>query len=136
MAFLSLDVEIEYDFGLMAISSNQKPHTLCWNINKDLNSNLALEPNYVLKTKNQIKEFKKYRSIVEGFCFVLLCNKNENQRLALELPTVDFFIKYYPDELALSEEELISRLRKLKAVQAIFKIDVSGLKSRQLFIFD
>lgn len=136
MAFLNLDVEIEYDFQLIAISSVHKPHTLSWAINRDLESTLALEPNYVIKTKSQLKEFKRYRSNIDGFCFVLLCNKNNNLRLVKELPTVDYFIKFYADELAFSEEELVSRLRKLKMVQAVFMIDVNSLKSKQVFIFD
>ncbi|MFK7757397.1 MAG: IPExxxVDY family protein [Flavobacteriales bacterium] len=136
MAFLNLDVEIEYDFSLIAISSNQKPHTLGWAINRNLDSNLSLETNYVIKTKALLKEFKKYRSDIEGFCFVLLCNKNLSQRLVAELPTVDYFVKYYPDELVYSEGELVSRLRKLKEIQAVFMIDINNLKSKQVFIFD
>ena len=136
MAFLSLDVEIEYNFSLIAISSNQKSHSLCWAINKDLDSKLTLDSNYVVRSKSHVTEFRKYRSEVDGFSFVLLCNKNQNMRLVPELPTVDYFIKFYPDELALSVEEMTSRLRKLKMVQAIFMIDINGLKSKQTFIFD
>ncbi len=73
MAFLSLDVEIEYNFSLIAISSNQKSHSLCWAINKDLDSRLTLDSNYVVRSKSHVTEFRKYRSEVDGFSFVLLC---------------------------------------------------------------
>ncbi len=136
MAYLSLEVEIDYDFQVIAISCNQRAHTLCWAINKALGSELSLADNYVLHQKKLLVEFKRYVSEEEGFYFTLLCNKNQNQRLIPELSTVDYFIKIYDDDSPYSMEEMVSSLRRLRLVQAVYNIDIKRLKSKQAFIFD
>lgn len=136
MAFINLDVEIDYDFEVIAISCNQKAHTLCWAINRSLGSELRLADNYILKGKKAVVQYKKYTSNKEEFCFNLLCNKYLNQRLVPELPTVDYLIKIYEDDSPYSIEELVSSLRKLRVVQAVYALSVSNLKSKQVFIFD
>ncbi len=136
MAFLNLDVEIDYDFRVIAISSNQRAHTVCWKINVELNSRLSLSNNFQLNSRGKISEFKKFTSSDDKFFFHLICNKSSNQRLVKELPTVDYLIKVYDEDCPISHEEMLSSLRKLKCIQAVYSLDVEKLKSKQVFIFD
>ena len=136
MAILNLEVEIDYNFQLIAISSNQKVHTLCWAINNMLSANLKLVEGHTINVKKRSVQFRKYISNESGFYFSLLCNKSLNSRLLPELPTVDFIIKIYDDDSPYSEAEIISKLRKLKEVQAVYSLDVLKLKSRQALIYD
>ena len=136
MALLQLDFEISYDFQVIALSSNQKPHTISWEINRILESNLEIQDFYTLKSKGIIEEFKHYKSNSEHFTFDLLCNRSRTYKLVKELPTVDYFMRFYEEESTYSTPELIGLLRKSKHVQAIYKLDVQRLKSKQVFIFD
>ena len=136
MAILNLEVEIDYNFQLIAISSNQKVHTLCWAINNMLSANLKLVEGHAINVKKRSVQFRKYISNESGFYFSLLCNKNLNSRLLPEISTVDFVIKIYDDDSPYSEAEIISKLRRLKEVQAVYSLEVLKLKSRQALIYD
>ncbi len=136
MATLNLDIEFDYDFQLIAISSNQRAYTLCWAINNMLKSSLSLADSHTMQAKNRIVQYRKYISNERGFYFTLLCNKSLNDRLLKELPTVDFLIKIHEEDSPYSESEIVLRLRKLKEIQAVYSLDVSILKSKQALIFD
>lgn len=136
MAILNLEVEIDYNFQLIAISSNQKVYTLCWAINNMLSANLKLADSHTINVKKRSVQFRKYISNEEDFYFSLLCNKNLNSRLLPELATVDYIIKVYDEDSPYSESEIISKLRKLKEIQAVYSLDVLKLKSRQALIYD
>ncbi len=136
MAKFSLDIEVDYDFKLIAISSNHKTHTVSWVINKALELSLSLSDTHVLKSNKAEVSFKKYNSSKGGFYFTLLRNKNQNHRLLPELSTVDYLLKFYDDESPFSDEEIVTKLRKSKEIQAVYSLDVNRLKSKQVLIFD
>lgn len=136
MAILNLEVEIDYNFQLIAISSNQKVYTLCWAINNMLSANLKLADSHTINVKKRSVQFRKYISNEQDFYFSLLCNKNLSSRLLPELATVDYIIKVYDEDSPYSESEIISKLRKLKEIQAVYSLDVLKLKSRQALIYD
>jgi len=136
LAILNLEVEIDYNFQLIAISSNQKVYTLCWAINNMLSANLKLADSHTINVKKRSVQFRKYISNEQDFYFSLLCNKNLSSRLLPELATVDYIIKVYDEDSPYSESEIISKLRKLKEIQAVYSLDVLKLKSRQALIYD
>ncbi len=132
---LHLDYEPEYEFDIMAISSNQKAHTLCWEINNILESELCLIEPLEFKVKNQVCMFKRYKSEQDEFVFDVVSNKNGRFRFVKEYKTLDYFIKFYEQESPYSCQELTSLLRKSKLVQAVFRLEIDKLKSKQVFLF-
>lgn len=135
MAVLHLDYELDYEFEVMAISSNQKAHTLCWEINNILESELVMTEPLEFKIKNTVESYKHYESVQDDFIFDVISNKNGSKRFVKEYAAIDYFIKFQEQESPYSSEELISLLRKSKFVQAVFQIDVDKLKSKQVFLF-
>jgi len=135
MATLQLDYDLEYDFLVVGVSSNQRAYTLCWEINNILETELILFKPLEFKTKKGIQSFKLYESTQADFVLSLIGNKNGNHRFVPEYPTIDFFIKFYEMDSPYTCSELISHLRKSKFVQAVFNIDIEELKSKQSFLF-
>jgi len=135
LTYLSLNIEEEYDFKLLAISSNQKGYTLCWSLNRDLHSDLSLQEPIIITQKKVQFDYKLFSSS-EGFRYVVLANKSKGKRLLPELPTVDYLLKYYEDECPFSNEELTSKLRKLSVIQAVYSLNPETLKHKQHLIFD
>ncbi len=132
---LQLDYELDYEFDVLAISSNQKAHTLCWEINNILESELCLIEPLEFKLKNQVHTFKRYSSEQNEFMFDVITNKSGNVRFVKEYATIDYFIKFHEQESPYSIEELTNLLRKSKLVQAVFRLEVDKLKSKQVFLF-
>lgn len=101
-----------------------------------LSANLKLADSHTINVKKRSVQFRKYISNEQDFYFSLLCNKNLSSRLLPELATVDYIIKVYDEDSPYSESEIISKLRKLKEIQAVYSLDVLKLKSRQALIYD
>jgi hypothetical protein len=79
--------------------------------------------------------FKRYKSEQDEFVFDVVSNKNGRFRFVKEYKTLDYFIKFYEQESPYSCQELTSLLRKSKLVQAVFRLEIDKLKSKQVFLF-
>ena len=51
MKIYKFDEEDEIDFLILGINSHVRPYKLCWEINKELNTNFVKTQNHRLKTK-------------------------------------------------------------------------------------
>jgi len=132
---LHLDFEPEYEFDIMAISSNQKAHTLCWEINNILESELCLMDPLEFKLKNRVHTFKRYSSEQDEFVFDVVSNKSGSNRFVKEYAAIDYFLKFHEQDSPYSCDEVTSLLRKSKFVQAVFRLEVDKLRSKQVFLF-
>jgi len=150
----TIDVEYDFDFLALGISSREPAYRVCWFLNKTLGINLKRKEENCLIFDHDIENHHViyfYFSEEEMVEYALIKNKSENSeeedssKLSLfdikntrgylipEQPKIDYYFKVTD----LSEsEELISKTRKIALFNAVFDIDVNLLKSKENLIFE
>ncbi|MBK0382193.1 IPExxxVDY family protein [Pedobacter sp. SD-b] len=133
-----LKLELDFNFILLAITSQLKDYRLCYAINKYTETAFRKDEDLTLAFKNApVKYFSKYLYCPEGTeCeFYLIANKGNEGYLIPEMKETDYFIliKEFIDEEDL--DLLISRLRLVNEIQVVIDIDPSKLKSKENLIF-
>lgn len=142
MAKNKLTVTYDFNFTLIGLNSNVKPHKIAWylNNNEDLNfsrtDDLVIEFN---KDKHiQITqflhedEFKKYR---------ILKNRTEASEASFdafllpELKQFDYLVILENESTTFNENVFYNKIRQIPFVQFAIKVDLSTLKSRENLIF-
>lgn len=133
---LTLDVEYDYDFSLIAISCFEWEYRLAWLINKAIDTDLVRVDDLEMTNKDSQSSHPVYvGSHFDGEAtLTLIKNREEDGILMPELAQIDFLLKAenYQD----SEEDLMASLRKIPQIQAAFLIDVNQLKHKEYLITD
>ena len=134
----TLEIEYDYDFVLIGISSHEKDYRICWAINNKLGLDLVKTEPLEIKDKKQDElshfslfifeqpdEFKEY---------FVIANRSEKGLLIPEQKQVDYFfiIRGEDDDDVIIEK--IKQIKEINLVQTAFRIDVNGLKSKQNLI--
>jgi hypothetical protein len=134
----TLEIEYDYDFVLIGISSHEKDYRICWAINNKLGLDLVKTEPLEIKDKKQDElshfslfifeqpdEFKEY---------FVIANRSEKGLLIPEQKQVDYFfiIRGEDDDDVIMEK--IKQINEINLVQTAFRIDVNGLKSKQNLI--
>ncbi len=134
-----LDLEQDYSFGLIGISSHENDYKLSWALNAGLKINLAKAGNLILvEPKSQVEqEFSHYTCDQSSWSchFHLISNRSDKGHLIPELKKIDYFLKITGE---FTTEDITSILAKIKdsvGVLAIFNLEVAGLKSRDRLVF-
>ncbi len=160
---LSTDINLEFDFILIGISSILKDYRLCHYVNKNSNFKLIFgkenpydekgnkklhktqaELDYHILNftlKNKVKEthhFKTYRDVsgdLERECYMLINKSLEGRLLISETANFDAFllIKHFIDEEDLSA--LLTGLNRVDGILLAKEIDPKILKSKENLIF-
>jgi len=151
---LMLDVEYDFDFLTLGIASREPAYRVSWFLNKRLGIHLQREPeNYLIMNENtenhhliyfyfcedELIEYtlikNKSENIVEEVFsdYSLFDTKNKTSYLIPEQPKIDYFLKV--TELSKSDD-LLTKTRNISLFNAVFDIDVYGLKSKENLIFD
>lgn len=134
-----LDLEQDYSFGLIGISSHENDYKLSWALNARLKTNLAKSANLVLpEPKSGLEqEFSHYTCDQSPWpChFHLISNRSENGYLIPELQKIDYFLKITGEFATQDLTSILGKIKDSGAVLAIFNLDASGLKSRDRLIF-
>lgn len=137
-----LIVEYEYDFHLLGVISPGKEYKLAWLINEVLGIRL-------IKAKDLVLEFLNNKNIIisnylfktEHSIFRLIRNKsygrnNEGQSYLLpELKDFDYLIIFKGFEDTYNTSEIIDKLKLIKEIQYLQKIEINALKSKENLIF-
>lgn len=151
---LTLDVEYDYDFLTLGISSREPAYRVCWFLNKTLGINLKREEEnhlifdhdienhhviYFYFSKEELVEYalikNKSESCEEEDSSMLSLFETKNTRgyLIPEQPKIDYYLRVTD----LTEtNELISKTREIPYFNAVFDIDVHRLKSKENLIFE
>jgi hypothetical protein len=134
-----LEVEYEYDFILVGISSHEKPHRVAWGLNQALELDLARTEPYqlALKKSDPVSEFAHFMWDHPDFeaTYSLFSNKGTHGLLIPEQHQADYFLIAQGPFTEEDEREMISGMREVSFILMAYSIDPQVLKSKQNLIF-
>jgi hypothetical protein len=129
-----LSVPTEEPSLWLGISSHENDYRLSWALNQHLNINLVKSENHsVFNQKlNQNQEFSEYGYQNEqDIRFRLISNRCENGFLLEEFKNIDFIFIVQPDEGDTFTSGLLSRIKGISLVSAVFPLSVKSDKGRK-----
>jgi len=134
-----LEVEPDFSFVLIGVSSHESDYKLIWALNSKLELKLARGANLVIPdTKTELnQEFSCYygQSKEGNFQIHLLSNKSENGFLIPELGNIDYFLKLTGEVYDLHKKKILDGLKETGLVLATFLIQPDTLKSKSRLVF-
>jgi hypothetical protein len=134
----TLEIEYDYDFVLIGISSHEKDYRICWGINNKLGLNLVKTEPLEIKDKKQddLSHFSLFSfELPDEFKeYFVIANRSEKGLLIPEQKQVDYFFIMRGEEDDEAVMEKIRLIREIGFVQTAFRIDVNSLRSKQNLI--
>ena len=136
---ITLKLELDFDFIVLAITTSLKDYRLCFHLNKFARANFIRvdELALPLSSSTGVALFNRYRYLPENSEteFYLISNKGSESLLIPEMNRVDYFmvIKNFIDDEDL--EAWISYLKQIPEVLAAVEVDVKKLKSKENLLF-
>lgn len=129
MAFHTLEIEDEYDFEIIGVSSHEKDYRLAWSLNKTLGWRLVRIEDAVVEGKRSTTHHARFRWThpVDQTVFTLIDNKTPEGTFMPDLMQFDYLLKIeQPSESSM--KKLQSGLRKTDFVLAFQRQEVDKLK--------
>jgi len=139
MGRIVLDIEIELDFYMCAISCHHMDYRLCWNLNKYLGLIMKKQEDYSIKIKGGEHDFySKYTftNEIKRIDFTLISNKGKKSFLIKEHPYFDYFLiveGYTPEE---TKTQIITQVQNIPEVLMGMELDPNSLPSKVNLLFD
>jgi hypothetical protein len=159
----TLEIEYDYDFVLIGISSHEKDYRICWALNQKLNIDLAKQDSLEIKDKKEttpsyfsffrfedrdaFTEYSVIANFSESKSMVLTENtlfestertrthKGDNNLLIAEQKQWNYFLVVRADMENEQAEELIRKIKEIDVVLTAVRIDPKSLRSKQNLIF-
>ncbi len=129
MAFHTLEIEDEYDFEIIGVSSHEKDYRLAWSLNKSMGWCLVRIDDAVAEGKRSTTHHSRFRWThpVDQTVFTLIDNKTPEGTFMPDLAQFDYILKIeQPAEEVM--EKLLSGLRNSQVVLAFQRQIVEKLK--------
>lgn len=137
MAKLTLEVSYDFDFILIGISCHEKDYRLCWAVNNALAIDLKKTTDHILELKNQKENqnYSRFEYINEDTFseYFILANRSANGLLVPEQKQTDYFLIIRSNNA--NAENIITKLKEVNFINAVFNIDVDTLKSKHNLLF-
>ncbi len=138
---LSLDNNYDFDFNLIGLITKEKEYKLAWLINDALNLRLVKAPDAhldFLEGENLIISYCTYQT--EHAFYKLIKNKTALAEtsacyLIPELKEIDYFFTVQDETGFFSVENCVDRLRKIKNISLVEKLELKKIHNRDNFIF-
>jgi hypothetical protein len=134
----TLEIEYDYDFVLIGISSHEKDYRICWALNNKLGLNLVKTEPLEIKDKKQddlshfsLFCFEQPDDFMEYF---IIANRSEKGLLIPEQKQIDYFFIVRGEIGDEAVMEMIKQIKDSNLVQTAFRVDVNSLKSKQNLI--
>jgi hypothetical protein len=154
----TLEIEFDYDFVLIGISSHEKDYRLCWTINNTLNLQLTKQESLEIKGKKQTTPsffsfflFEKQDDFID---YAIIANLSESKTVEQTTSTLFDALDESDNEYLIPEQkqmnyfflirgeieneevnEIIQQIKEIENVQTAVRIDVKSLRSKQNLIF-
>ncbi len=135
MAFHTLEIEDEYDFEIIGVSSHEKDYRLAWSLNKTLGWRLVRIEDAVVEGKRSTTHHARFRWThpVDQTVFTLIDNKTPDGTFMPELIQFDYLLKIeQPSESVM--KKLQSGLRNTDFVLAFQRQEVDKLKHKDILL--
>lgn len=132
-----INSETNFSFFLIGISSSEVDYKLCWKINQELNLEFKKVKDLLFyhEKLNVEQNFSLYTFSNDEFEAYFISNKTTNGYLIDEHKKIDYFLKIESQNQTILDN-LYTKLNQINFIQAVFKIDVNSLKSKQKLIFE
>lgn len=159
----TLEIEYDYDFVLIGISSHEKDYRFCWALNNKLKLELVKQDSLEIKGKKQTTpsyfsfftfddedQYMEYSVIAnlseskslafkEGTLFGTEASpgsdQSENEFLIPEHKQMNYFFVIRGEMENEEVEELMKQIREIDNVLTTIRIDANSLRSKQNLIF-
>lgn len=132
-----LEIEDNYDFSLLGISSHVKDYRLCWELNNSLDISLEKSDPIILSEEDDFSGFatSTFYDDENQLVFVLVTNKNQGKCLIPEYSQIDYLLK-----VSGSQHEFVLKNKKqiIQNIESILKtieINPNELKSKPNMVF-
>ena len=134
-----LEIEYDFDFVLIGISSHEKDYRICWALNQKLGLELTKTDALEIKDKKQ-EEASSFSLFVcerpdEFMEYLIIANRSEKGLLIPEQKQMDYFFVIKGEVEEEQIEELVNKIKEINFVLTAVRIDPSVLKSKQNLIF-
>jgi hypothetical protein len=134
-----LEVDYEYDFILVGISSHEKPHRVAWALNNNLELDLERTEPYslALKKNDPPSDFIRFSWEHPDFdaTYTLLVNKGTHGLLIPEQHQADCFLLAQGPFTDEDKQRIVAGVRAVPFILMAYHIDAQQLKSKQNLIF-
>ena len=129
MAFHTLEIEDEYDFEIIGVSSHEKDYRLAWSLNKSMGWRLVRIEDAVAEGKRSTTHHARFRWThpVDQTVFTLIDNKTPDGVFMPDMAQFDYILKIEQSGEVVSDA-FYQRLRNADFVLAIHLQDVDKLK--------
>lgn len=161
----TLEIEYDYDFVLIGISSHEKDYRFCWALNNKLKLELSKKESLEIKGRKQatpsyfsfftfddqdqyteysvLANFSESKSLAESTENTLFGpagksrqdDQSENEFLVPEHKQMNYFFVVRGEMDDDEVEEMIQQIREIDIVLTAIRIDPKNLKSKQNLIF-
>jgi hypothetical protein len=133
-----LDIGFDYNFVLYGIVSEERSHTLVWQINHHTGSAFSrtsdLVPGFGTNASFTLPRFE-YHDELNHLSFELIANKDESEYLLPELKHIDYFILVKGALESFRRRKYTEPFRQVPAIRIISEIATQSLKQRERLIF-
>ncbi len=137
---LTLEWEPECSFELISIVSPIRDYRICWLLNHHLSYQLEWKEEVPLlggrgKQKTLFNRYS-YNDELNWLQFHFINNKYLGKNLVPELKQVDHFFLVDGTNAAIEKERIITTLKSLPLIQAVFAVNPNELRSKKNLIFE
>jgi hypothetical protein len=129
VAFHTLEIEEEYDFEIIGVSSHEKDYRLAWSLNKHMGWRLKRKNDIEIRGKRSVSVHAQYSWVhpVDQTVFTLIDNKTPDGVFMPDMAQFDYILKIEQSGEVVSDA-FYQRLRNADFVLAIQLQDVDKLK--------
>lgn len=129
----------DFNFLLLGLASTENDYRLIWKFNQTFNFEFERTENHKVISKNSEVEigFSHYTYDDENTCLLyrFLSNKTDGGVLMEELKNIDYFLIVQGEFSETFVTSLITNLKSVEHIQAVFQISPASLKSRERLLF-
>lgn len=131
--------EAEYNFNLIGISSLEDDYRLSWKLSKFFKAEFIKQEDVKIRD-NRYSEFQVFVSYLckpanSSLKLRLIVNKTNIGYIVDELKNIDYFLQVYDNQNQDYLNKIISEIKTINSVFAVFNLDLSKIKSKEKLLF-
>ncbi|MCK9254299.1 MAG: IPExxxVDY family protein [Bacteroidales bacterium] len=131
--------EAEYNFNLIGISSLEDDYRLSWKLSKIFKAEFIKQEDVKIRD-NRYSEFQVFVSYLckpanSSLKLRLIVNKTNIGYIVDELKNIDYFLQVYDNQNQDYLNKIISEIKTINSVFAVFNLDLSKIKSKEKLLF-
>lgn len=137
MPLQHIEIDHDYDFDVYGLTCQEKDYRLAWAINMAMGWKLEREEDHLVQQKKGDTYHTRFafEDEGEGIVCTLLGNKAEGGTMLPEHASFDFVL-VVEGGIEGQRPEVLKQIRAISFVQAILKLDLEKLKSKNNLITD